>query len=746
MPGRGLDRARPDLRPVRRRGPPAPGLHAGPEPRRSHRGRHANAAEVAFSYSNAVRRVFEDPRVTLPYTEAQWAAIDALGRAVDADLAAGDVRLTLGGEPTFVSVDDMAGDEWNTAPSGRPSTAWRSTSPGAWSTGSRPPCPASPGRSSTTARASGIRASRCPAGTSPSTGGPTACRCGRTRRCWPRRRRRPWSRTTRTQDGDEPPAPQERGDRPGDTGARDLAVAVAGRLGIPADYCVPAYEDPAHELWTGRTAPDAATPGPPRGPLDRSSQGPPAGSSAITRAATSRRWATTRWEPARGHIFLVPGDSPLGLRLPLRSLVAKPEPLPPDRSPFEERRPLGPRPSRRRRARGPRRPPGEGTHHRPVRRAARRAPPRLPPAVRPPRARRRAAGRRRVGASPPPGEPVGARGLSPARRPPPGPVRRQPRPRRDRGQRPAGGHAGPSSWTSSPASTTRPDQPASAPRSSHLDGTHAGTGGGNHLTLGGPTAADSPLLRRPDLLRSLITYWQHHPSLSYLFSGRFIGPTSQAPRVDEARHDSALRARDRLRRARPPGAATSSGRGWSTGCSATCSSTSRATPTGPSSASTSCSARTPSAAGSASSSCGRSRCRPTPGWRWCRRCWCGRWSPGAGASPYRGAARPVGHRAARPVPPALLRRRRHRRRGRRPAPPRLRVRAGVAGAVPRVPLPPPRCRRRRRGPPRAAHGHRAVVGARRGGQLGGGTRPPRRLVGRAAAGPRRGLDRRAATW
>jgi uncharacterized protein (DUF2126 family) len=259
-----------------------------------------------------------------------------------------------------------------------------------------------------------------------------------------------------------------------------------------------------------------------------------------------------------------------------------------------------------------------------------------------------------------------------------------------------------------------------------LDGTHTGTGGGNHITLGGPTPADSPLLRRPDLLQSLVTFWQHHPSLSYLFSGPFIGPTSQAPRVDEGRSENLVE----LDRAEPSVSLSTLNPGWSTCC---CASARRHQATHRRVLSTSCSAdseRRPA--------CLRLRVLEMPPhpqmalaglsarvsrfWDEPLRHSC----VGAPSSTIGSSCRGTSH----PTSPM----------SRRPASARVRLRPRVVGPVLRVPVARDRLRAGGRHHHRAAPRDRTVERPRRGGRR-HRHRAVCRLVGRAAPGTRRGTHR-----
>ncbi len=482
---------------------------------------------VTAHFSNSVSRLFEDPRVTLPYSDAQWESIDALGELIDERLVAGDVRLTMGGEPTFVSVDDSASSEWESDADGvgkrrlasdlarRLQSRWGNGTVRFYGEGKQYP---------------GEPLPRWKIELNWRTDGEPVWRN-------PDLLDNPWA------DGDLD------GD-PGDTSetVRDLAWSIARRLGIPTDFARPVFEDPLHQLWAETRLPKGPRPEADVDPSDpdltleasrtrmandfSADPGVPAGYVIPMFVSSSGvGWATTHWRTRRSQIFLIPGTSSIGNRLPLDSLSWEPPEDEPETDAFA--------------ATGESLPPAD-TLTSPTAEVV-EAPdaPRhaltvevreghifcfLPPIRELELALELVAAIEDAAAEL--GHPVVLEGyglpsdpriVSLSVTPDPGVIEVNVQPT--------------ASWAEQRELTTSLYADARKARLTtekfDVDGSHTGTGGGNHFTIGGRTPASSPLLRRPDVLQSLITFWQHHPALSYVFSGRFIGPTSQAPRVDE---------------------------------------------------------------------------------------------------------------------------------------------------------------------------------------------------------------------
>ncbi|MEZ6087479.1 MAG: transglutaminase family protein [Pirellulaceae bacterium] len=554
--------------------------------------------EVQFEHHMSVTRIHEDPRVTLPYTDEQWSRIESLGHVIDEHLHRGDVRLTMGGEPTFVSIDDMDGEEWQTAAVG-------------------------PTKRKLAYDLLLRLKSRF------STGGVLHFGQGK---WYPGEPLPRWAMAIFWRKDGQPIWRNDQwlADVDTDYGhtaddARQFAKALAKRLGVKPKHAIFAYEDAMYYMWRERRLPPNVDVRDSKLESQEERQRiarifeqgltKPVGVALPLRHVwwtETPHWASGPWKVRSEEMFLLPGDSPMGYRLPLQSLIY--EQKPEHALDFFDRDPLEPvghlLTSEQIRQNHLRQLAAEAISHgnfrvelgqplEPVRQfatvdglpaeqffgkstypgnydhgdngfnpsseddhsgpnsftvdtqvddessvvpTALCVEPRegrlhvfLPPTD------RLESFLELISAIEATAEamqtPVVIEGYQPPHdvrlqhmrvTPDPGVIEVNVHPAND--------------WNELVDITNGVYEDARTTRLGtekfDLDGQHTGTGGGNHVVLGGLKPADSPFLRRPDLLKSLITYWNNHPSLSYLFSGKFIGPTSQAPRVDESRTDA----------------------------------------------------------------------------------------------------------------------------------------------------------------------------------------------------------------
>jgi uncharacterized protein (DUF2126 family)/transglutaminase-like putative cysteine protease len=508
------------------------------------------ACEVEFVHEMSVSRIHEDPRVTLPYTDSQWERIEALGRQVDAQIESEDIRLTMGGEPTFVSIDDMDGEEWNFTALGADKR-----------------------------RLAGRLVERLRARFAP--GALLHFGMGK---WYPGEPLPRWALTAYwRKDGValwhdySLVASQEAASHFGPQQAQNFAETLARRLGLDTAYVNAAFEDPEYYLQRERQLPvnvdpadnhleDAGERERLRQVFQRGLNTPTGFVLPLQRGEGTRgpEWQSGLWMLRGQHLFLMPGDSPIGLRLPLASL---PFVTPEEAPKIREVDPLASRGLLRVPVRYP--PPEPALQREGLQREALSG-----EGLSPERDRKPALGQSapwvvrtalcveprdgRLYIFMPPVEavedfldlltaiedtaahlntPVAIEGYSPPYDPRINQIKVTP----DPGVIEVNVHPA-HNWAELVHTTTALYEEARLARLGTekfmMDGKHSGTGGGNHFVMGAATPADSPFLRRPDLLRSMIGYWLQHPSLSYMFSGMFIGPTSQAPRVDETRQDS----------------------------------------------------------------------------------------------------------------------------------------------------------------------------------------------------------------